>query len=350
MSVLDVWYAAERATLGDGPAGKLMLGGVVYGKWFLEIFARYCLPTILARANREALQATGTVIALYTDEETSDDLIALLQRTRAPGIRSMVRQMSEEVMKADMRLFLRLAAAQSLLVQRAAQHGMAFHMLMPDHLYDERYFPNLLRVATTHPNIAHAGMNVAAPAALREIEVYRQRDGSLAVPAKDLATIGWRNTVMCAMNGCTPDRMPDEHYHVWRAQDRVMLFNPYANPAHISPQVGRLMDEDGPTTGTLDTHVQRLFGADFYAPKMSDGMAFLAMSDAQPVPANNFTTLDKLVDRAWSDIGCQYERVGYYTTPTEMPASIDESAPTAGEVIDRQQRIVDRITAKRMAA
>lgn len=348
MTALNTWYAEERQAIRSQPA-PIMLGGVVYGEWYLDVLEQCCLPSLMAPKNLEALSDCRAEIMFYTDHESMSRLVGILDRCIVEhGLEARVRAMPDAIME-EKRPFLRLAAAQSLLVQQAVRMGKVFHMLMPDHVYSANYFAGLHKVGAKHRNIMHGGINASWPGMAADLDDYRH-NGALEIPAPVLVTRGWANTEMCAMNRATPEQMPDEHYHVWRSQDRVLLFNPHANPAYITPDVGRLMDATTPTTGTLDCHTQRLFGTNFYIPTPADDMAFVALSRHEPIPASNFTTLDKFLLRCWAEIQNRPEFLAYYARPTEMVAAIDETAPELGEVIARQQGIVNRMIAKGIRA
>lgn len=344
MSALDAWYKAERRAFG-GP--RLMLGGVLYGDTFMDIFAHYCLPTILSEANCAALRAQDATIALYTDKESRPRLGRIMDRAAIRGLRVMVLVMPSEVMAPSVGLFLRLSVAQSLLVQRAAGAGMAFHMLMPDQVYSQTYFPSLERLGVR--NVFNPGPKVDYAAATPDLEAYRQPDGTLDIPSAALGDIGWRHTIMCAMNdGAIPDRLPADHCHLWRARDRMMFFSPYGNTAYMTPQTCAAMDQGATPTGTLDCHARRLFGAEFYAPTVDDDMVYIGLSDPR-IPAVKDT---RFVDRGTFLKQCVGHMAGdkanlaYYTRPVEMAASPTlNDAPEAEWVMSQQSAIADMMRA-----
>lgn len=340
IKIIGDWYADERWRIAPHPRGGLMLGAVIWGRWYTDIFTDYGLPTILAPDNVAALQ--DAVIAIYTDEAGRDRLEMNTMAARDAGIQVQIHILPADIIAAHERPFLCLAAAQQLLVTRAARANMNFHTLMPDHKYSARYFPNLKRLGAIHRNIAHGGLNVARPP-YAQFEVYRQPNGSLAIPARVLGTVGWQNTIMCPMNDRTPDAMPDEHYQVWRARDRAMLFNCYANPAYMTPMICRKMDSPNMTTGTLDCHTKALFRGDFCIPTVDDDMAFLSLGNAVQGTgrAANYTTLDAFLSRMWREIDGQTDLLPYYLRPTEIAAEIDETAPMADEVMAQQTALVD---------
>lgn len=345
---LAEWYTFERAKIPTRRQTGLLLGAVAWGDWYLDLLESHCLPSLLAPENRAVL--ADSCITLYTDLAGEPRVRKIMRMAWRAGIEVAVHIIPAEVLKAYDRPFLPLAAAQQLLVIRAARAGVPFHQVQPDHCYSERYMPGLRRLGGIHRNIAHGGINIGCPP-IPALEDFRG-GGTLAIPARALATIGWGHTIMCSMPemdrmrtepGQNAGRMPDEHFQVWRARDRVMLFNPYPNPAFAPPHLCQRLDLPEVTTGTLDCHTKGLFGADFYIPTVDDDMAFVAIGDAgQPAgPATNYTTMDGFLARMWREIGGQRDLLPYYLRPTEMAAEIDETAPTAEEVMAQQTALVD---------
>src|SRR5678815_5458797 len=162
MQAIDEWYEAEKASIeADNPMGDatfMLGGGIIYGSMFLGVFNSYCLATILSAANRAALVKRRTVLAFYTDAGTRVALEMVLSRAEAAGIETIVRIVPDAVMQSD-RKWERIATAQALQVQMVAQNGGAFHVMLPDQVYNDPFFPNLFKLARSHKNIVHNGLN-----------------------------------------------------------------------------------------------------------------------------------------------------------------------------------------------
>lgn len=361
MTALDIWYREERDALAtlDLPNGGLMLGGLIYGPLFLGIFANYCLATILSRANREALQ--GATIAFYTDEESRAPLSEILRKATDAGLRVITRIIPADVMAlGDGDSFWnRVATAQSLLVQMAAHAGSAFHALMPDQVYSEHFFPNMLRLANGSRNIVHNGLNAKLSCA-SDLQRYRQSDGSLTVPARKLNDIAWDHLhwrMNCfVMNDAEPGRWYNTHYMLWKARDRALMFGPNNSLSFIRPDVCKLMIDENRhhPSGTLDTKVQGLVGTDYIVPAAEDDMTLIGFEwTGQPDhPVDNYAkTVEEYIDFWWTRIRYKDEWLGYYSQPMAVIAtSIDESAPPVEEVMARQQGIVDMLIANKAAS
>lgn len=342
MTVVANWYARERAALRP-MAGSLMLGGIVYGRTFLGLLTGYSLPSMLAKANREALK--DAVLAFYTDRESCADLLLMLGAAR---INATVRVIPDDVM-ASPKFWPRLSAAQGLLCILAARSGMPFHMLMPDQVYSEGYFPRLMALGARHRRIAHNGLNVQLEAG-KELDAYTRGD-ALTISARDLTDISWprlhwRMSPFVMNTAGVPERMPNCHYQVWRARDRVMLFSPHNNTAYMDAATCAKLDTAEPTENTLDAISQRLFGTDYYTPTLDDDMAFIGLeySDPSAHPQDGFHVgmgefLRRCREHAPDSLLC------YCAKPSEMPASIDDAAPTAAEIRAFQHGLVEKMQA-----
>lgn len=327
------WYTGQLATIGHNrPAGKLMLGGAVWGEWYLDMLERYCLPSLAA--DRAGLK--DAVIVLYTASGDMDRLARILA-----GWPYVIRSIPDAAILSGHGQFGTLAACQHLLVQTAARWGMAWHMLMPDQVYSSRYWTNLTRLAQIYPHIAQGGLQVGTPWIADTLESYREKDGSLAIPAIALASSGWRHTAMHDMHEATPEAMPAEHYYLYRARDRVMMFNPFSNPVYIAPTTCSRTVSPTPSPSTFDIHTRGLFGQTYYLPRREDDMAFIALTDAKPAKASSTEPWQVWADRARAGM-MEY---GYFVIPTEMPAAWDDSFPTAEWVLQRQSTLMALVTA-----
>jgi hypothetical protein len=344
-AAIAAWYERERAQPVP-PSGNLIMGGLLYGPVFLDIFKRFCLPTILSEQNGAALAKHGATIALYTDAATEHALQEMLVEARIAGIDVDVRVAPDEVIQHPA-FWVRLATAQSLWALRAARAGGSFHMFMPDQSYDATYFPNLLRLGAKHRRIAHVGLNVNMTAA-PDLEMYRDRDGILSIPTRCLSDIAWRHLHWRMnrhlLNRARPEKMPNCHYQVWRARDRFQVFTPHCNTAYMDAETCRQLDLDGINHTTLDAQVSGLFALDFYVPTYEDGMSYIGIEypgrerehPSWPVHID----IDTFIDRCCSEIRHRPDYLLYYQRPHEIPASIDPFAPDAEEVIVRQMELV----------
>jgi hypothetical protein len=342
MSAIDSWYAKERQAMAP-QSGGLVLGGLLYGPKFLDIFRRYCLPSLRSEENRAALAKHGAIIALYTDDATYGDLLlALLDG----GINATVRVMPDDVVSHPA-FWARLATAQALWCQLCARSGRPYHMLMPDQVYDATYFPNLLRLAERHRRIAHVGLNTNMTAA-PDLEQYRGSDGELTIPTRDLTDIAWKHLhwrmSRHILNGATPDRMPNCHYQTWRARDRVTVFTPHCNTAYMDAETCRLMEDESIAKTTIDARIQGLFEIDFYVPMMEDGMSYIGLEypgrEREPPDWPVHVGLKDFIARCCNEIWRRPEYLMYYRRPHEIPASVIATALTRGEVMARQMALV----------
>jgi hypothetical protein len=324
----------------------LMLGGMVFGKAFLDIFERFCVASLRSPANLEALRNNGAKIVLYTTREDAPRLAGILKGLLPYELHALPPAANEQVFEA-------LGAVQYVLVKRAAdEEGRAFHMLMPDQMYSERYFPNLFRLAEISAaygpgDVLHNTLN-ARMSASGDLDAYRS-DGALTVPAPALGAIAWkhihdRHAGYLMNRAKVPTSMPlgqqMQLLHLWRARDRVMLFSPHNTPVYLTPRTAHCYPL--PVLGTLDGQVQYMV-ANFVCPALEDDMAVICIEQeplkAPPSPPVDWATF---ANYCWKEIGYQALHLQYFRKPTmELHAAVIEGAPTAEDVLERQGKIAD---------
>ncbi len=350
VQAIGAWYAGELASIeADNPMrGPLMLGGgIIYGGVFLGIFATYGLATLMSEENCGALR--GSTIAFYTNDETFGPLNEALAKARHRGIHTVVRIVPEAVMRSD-RKWERIAAAQHLQVQMAALSGAAFHVMMPDQIYNDCFFARLLELGKTHRNIVHNGLNAQSTCA-DDLEQHRKTDATIALSARELNDIAWKHmhNRMLVMNGfdLTADRWTNNHYQMWQARDRILMFGPHNSLSYISNEtchkLRKLTEGPDTPTGTMDVWVQRLCDTDFYVPQIDDEVSVIGFeTGGNPGPRVPDCSLQEYCSWSWAQIRYHDPHLIYYEKPMAvLPTSIDESAPTVEEIMQLQRQVVD---------
>lgn len=293
--LLEIWYDGAIAQLystNDPGEGRLMLGCPIWGVDFFERFTTYCLPTISTGKNLAALAGKSRLV-LFVDPAHAQQLAFLVRGLEHKGIQLRFLQIPPEIIKEtgqdQGRIYKVLATAQDLLVQTAGRHGLDFHMLMPDHSYSAEVFPNIMRLKGDHEAVAQIGISVDVDAAAEHIEAFRQPDGGLVIPDRELGNIGWRNLHPrmrnFVMNSASiPDRMPPAHFMIWQGRDKIYLSSCHMNPAFVSSRLCAKAKKFMPPA-TIDASLPALFaGTSPYIAKASDGMTFIELSAKRPRP------------------------------------------------------------------
>ncbi len=311
----------------------LVLGGMVYGPTYIDIFDRFCVASLRAPANLEALRSNGAKVVLCTTKEDAPRLAAILG--------DIPHELYEMPQEDGADLFQTLAGVQAGLVEYAADRDCAFHMLMPDQCYSEAYFPNLFRLAA-NGDVLHNGLNVGMSAAAN-LEPHYWGTWVLRVPAADLGDIAWKHlhprmSAYLMNRAVVPSSMPPSHFHLWRAHDRVMLFSSHNSPVYLTPESARRYHP--PPIGTLDTEIQWMVG-NFVVPSIDDDMVMIGI-EHKPMEALPYVDWFTFAKNCWGHIGLVLERLEYFRKPiAEVPAAVVEGAPTAADVLERQGRIAD---------
>lgn len=327
------WCRSELAALHAQPPqrrGGLLLGGLCYGKEFIDRFARYCMASIVAPENLAALKERSLIL-LYTDAAHRTRLLETLRPLVPAGLDIMVRDVPDELLELLPRhgamRYLLLGAVQNLTLQTAARLGMGYHMLMPDHIHAERYFARLMKLAETHDAVIQTGISASWAGAAEPLEQHRRPDGEIVIDDRTLCTIGWkhlhRQMQVYVMNHARiPDHMPMSHYMLWQARDRLAIYCPHLNPAYLSAQLCQIAPIWGgqDVFGTLDTRLPALLGgATVYIPGVDDGLGFIEVSDDSKAVRPGYT--DRLTWAAicWRNVGFMENHMPLFRQVCELP-------------------------------
>ena len=225
--------------------------------------------------------------------------------------------------------------------------------------YSENFFPNLFRLGAQHGGITQTALNMDG-AGMSALQKYFQAD-VLSAPAVALADIAWehlheRMAVQIANNAMIhADYLPNTHYHLWRAADRVPVCPaPGSNPIFVAFGASANGSEfpDDPTTSTLDIWPQALFDADFYSPSPEDDMAVIGIEPggAWAGPQKTLfdpSDVDAFAANFWSWIGNRDDHLVYYEKPVLNLETSPYPAPLVEEIMERQQEFVHLLKMKK---
>lgn len=327
---LEGFYGLALAELYRVPANKgygIVMGCPLWGEKYIERFAQYCLPTILAPKNQAALNGKCRMV-LFTDKQSFGYLVGLLENLeRDHGIQVLLHLIPDELIKRlgddPMNKYWVLGVAGGVLLKTAARANMGFHMLLPDHCYGPAYFENLFRLSSDHEVIVQPGISASIETAAPELEKYR--DGiTLPVPDRDLGDIGFRHlhkqTASRLMNGATlPDDLPESHLLIWQGKDSLHVYCPHMNAAYLSPRICALAPSRIPAT--LDAELPAIIAgnAPFYVPKVSDGMTYIELSDAKKGDIAGRTDLEGWLEHSLIRVRFSDAWMPYFNTCYEVP-------------------------------
>lgn len=350
---LKAWFRREWESLLGSPPGRdhgFLLGCPIWGKDFVDRFFFFCLPSLLAPANLAALRENGARLVIFTDDkDDSFERFWLMKKALAEkGLAVQIMKLPPESMALiddkPLNKYWLLGTVQNLLVQMAGHYGMAFHCLLPDHLYAHEYFPNLFRVAKDYEGIAQTSISADIAGCLPELEQWRQTDGSLAVPDLDLGDMGWRHlhaqTRYNLLNDVdiTQD-MPRSHFQCWVGEDRLYLFCCHMNAAYLSARVCarapiRLYN-------ALDTELPAFMPETVCVPELEDGMTFIELSDDRKLSGDKRVPFAEFAFQCWKTVHFQDDWMSFYRTAVQVPIKPQEKFLPREVIQKRQDLIVD---------
>lgn len=334
--VLLDWYRAERGRIysrSSARPGAILMGGMIWGEKYLDRFARWCVPSLLAPENIAALAHRARMV-IYTTLGDGEGLCKITRVLEACGIE--VEFHALPVDHGQFKVQFLLAAVQRALLARAAHDMMGFHPLFPDHTYSARFAPNLVRLSTEHQAIAQMTISGQLETAAAPLNSYRSKDGILSIPARDLGSIAnahfHQQTKPFVLNDLAGGEMTPTPYFVWRLADRLIVHCCHMNPEFMSAAVCQSVPEPNKNTivGALDCSLPYVFPEAWYTPTLDDEMTCIEFSDNDK-PKREPSTLDLMTDLAWHVM-----RFGDDYMPYLRRRSVIPLHPHEGNVVDEK--------------
>lgn len=356
------WFAQQMRDMRSAPAQQgpgLLMGCPIWGGTFINRFGKYCLPTICAPKNLAALGGNCRIV-LFTDPEGFLPLDTMLKPLRLQwGIDYQIVTLPPDVMElTNGHHYQVLAACQNLLLQMAGWWGMSFHMLMPDHVHGPAFYENLIRLAADHEAIVQTGISMDIRTAMRDIEAFRQADDEpLIIPDLELGDIGRRHLhqqmrVYLMNDARLPDRMPNSHYMLWQAPDRMRIHSPHMNATYLSARLCALapVPIGANLLKTIDTRLPVLIpDGKFYVVQIDDGMTYIEASDGSKGAYPGYVSGEVFALACWKNVHFSKRFMPYFNAACDVPtkAPDDGNAMTLDAIADQHAEVLDYLAAMR---
>jgi hypothetical protein len=354
---LKAWFRREWQAIHGrslAPGHGLLMGCPLWGEEYIDRFFYFGLPSIRASKNIAALKGHGCRLVVYTDDASFERFWVMKRSLRKEGIDVKIKVIPAEIMeqvpdKALNKYWL-LGTVQQLLIQEAAESGMSFHALHPDHLHNEEYFVNLLRLAQTNDCIAQTSISGNIEACLPELEQWRKEDGSLEIPGVELGDLGWRHlhnqTRYNLMNGVDITKeFPKTHFQCWQGEDKLYLYCCHMNATYLSADVCR----QAPVRlhNALDTELPYFMPANttVCVPEASDGMTFIELSDDAKMGGTkkDLVPFIEFAAQCWSTVHFRDDWMPFFRVANEVPIKPQAEFMPVEEIQTKQNSIVQAL-------
>lgn len=345
---LREWFDQELADLGERfqpnqPA--LMMALPVWGREYIDTFTNFCIPTLLSPSNIQALVGR-TLLVLHTSQDDFDYLLSKVKRLEdyrfELEIRIIPQHLLDMVPERTTNKYWLLGTCQHFYLKYARHKGMGFHMLMPDHVYSNEFFPNLLRLADQHDIIAQTSMNVSLERSRETLEAYRYGEFICIDPvgltqmAFDNLHDGIRAVIMNGRD--IENNIPVSNFIMWKSVDAIYAFSPHASLLYLSP---RLL-ENCPMClhNALDTGIPYFAqGMEVYVPTIADNMSYVELSHDSKQFNTHATTLVDFCLRFWVLAHFNSDYLKVFALKSAFPILPDGDGVDEKEV-DRQMSII----------
>lgn len=339
----------------NGPH-HILMAAPVYGMEFLETFCSYSLPTIVAEANAQALWGRCTM-AIFTDKKSKRMLIGGAHAIKKYGIELVVFEIPDYVMEEInahfMNRFWILGIVHSLAMQLCARWQMGFHMYVPDHVYDKKYFMHMGALQNKHKVILQTGItgriDPIRTVLDKKYRTLHNNDGRIEVDALDLSDLAMQHlhiqSQQYLMNYATfPDNIPYTQFQVWRMNDHLQIYSGFHNPVWMDYDTCARVASS--SLSTLDTRMPELGIVDYYVPQVEDKMVYIEISSDAKSGLSPPAIKELWIDRAWEQLRYERKYMRFRERPAIVPLRLGldiQPRPTTQEHVDKMQNSINEL-------
>jgi hypothetical protein len=268
------WCERRQKTIAPASEERLALGCTVFGDLHVERFVRYCLPSLMAQGNIESL--SKPMLIIHTDEKHQEQVSAAVCRIHS-HVNVLVSVIPAQVMSAATHAerFALVSAATMIQIAKARAAGAAFHLLVPDHVYAQGFFRNLMRLAGEgHQAIIGGGLSA-------DVDEIGPSLTSSAEPA-DLNALAFRHLhpQFRALINNGHDDFPYSTLYLYVGEREACVVSPHMAPLFLSPAV-IARAEINPLLA-IDAQLPDLIGdGSTIVPTPEDGIVYIELSGSE---------------------------------------------------------------------
>lgn len=314
---------------------RLVLGCTVFGDVHVDRFIKFCLPSLTAAGNLEAIPDPSVFIL------TDADHIEMI-RAKTHHIGARVEAIPDSIMFAatPAERFALVSAATTIQISEARVAGAAFHLLVPDHVYAKGFFHNLMRLAGEgHQAIVGGGLSADVERIGRDL---LESDCSLPPDRLNAWAMDTLHPQFRALINNGRDDFPLSTLFLLVGEHEVCIVSPHAAPLYLSHAL--LCKAELKPLVAIDGQLPDLIGTEHYVPKPEDGVTYIELSgpekphntaDMRWSPWDFCVGFYKLTnhDRRW---------LSYMAAPTRIAFPDDYRPPVAN--LMTEDEIVARLT------
>lgn len=350
------YFRQEMARIqSTSPARQvgLVLGMLLFGEAYVSRFARFTLPTLLAPENLKALQGVARLVT-YTNEASYMAVWDVTKPLHMAGIDVEIIVMPETMTNEHLK-YMTLGTAHSCAFWAAAHWRAGFHMMQPDHVFSEKFFPGLKKLAQQgHKAIGQATISAEISTAGPVLEQHRSPDGYLAIHPNTLGAIGWAHVhdqfkaFIC--NGFdTPDWVPPTTPMIWIGRDKLNLYSWHMNMDYLAPEL--VMAAPLPTQfnvfATIDTRWPYLSSVVPHQPALTDEMTVIELSHKEKIAQQSPVSAHSFAATAWHIMRFVDHYIPYFRKRSEFPIPVQNEWIEDDVIEAKQAAILQRAIAER---
>ena len=246
---------------------KLLIGATIYGDHYWDLFYKYCLPSLMSPGNFPALlQEMECGIIIHTDKAGEN-------RFKGSGFNVI-----PDVMEGDK--YEQIGRQEHQDLKLAKELGADYHLLLPDYVYSDNCFRNVLELAKTHKAISRLVVSTVE----EDIGPWLTQPLS----AIHLATLSLQHIHPGVRHWlASKEGFPNNHVIVWPAKHTLRMCSPHQTPVYIANEAIKLDDSSLP----LDCILDRVIDGPIYCTQAEDDICIIELSSRNSRQPN-----DKRID------------------------------------------------------
>ena len=272
----------------------LMMGCSVWGEEFSDIFLNYCLPSLLTDGNLGVIcNKRQLVIFIQTDKKTekkiySSNIITLMKKKGVIFIFVLNNDSLTKYFNSfPESKYWHLGLVQSLDLYLAKFLNADYHVLMPDSIYSENHFKGVFNALNkNHKIITRLMLTTKLENVCEDVEKYRSKNNSLAIPACDLTSISIKNIHPYAINWMQTNysiynELPHVHVIMWESSNSIIMKSSHQTIIFYEAEL--LNKVNSRYVFSLDSELDKIINRDqdTYCPQIMDEICLIEMTPSK---------------------------------------------------------------------
>lgn len=241
---------------------SILIGATIYGWRYVDVFLKYCLPSLMTYGNFPALKEQRNIIlVIHSDAQSLARLAKEMVLPEYITLKCVVDITGEDK-------YIQLGKHQHDDLKMAKSIGADYHLLMPDFVYSENCFSGVLKcIKNGHTAIARLIISTTQETICPLIKSTNS--------ASDLATLSLLHIHPGISHWfATKEGFPNNHVVMWEGENTLHMCSPHCSPVYIANEAINIDS----SYASLDAILDKIVVGDIYCPRPDDGIVIIELT------------------------------------------------------------------------